>query len=169
MDRKTFWRSAFNWGCTGGAVLFVVALAEWGIGLSGGVGTLLTAIILGVLIFVTGRRNAAMSSPQQGYPYGRAIGFVLAMMLFVGLVYGIGQYFLMNVIAPEYYDSQLAAYMSHMPAAYQEMLPTMLSMMKSPMLLIFSGIFAMEFWGLFVGLIVCAFVTRRPDIFASQE
>jgi hypothetical protein len=175
MTTKEFWKSASNWGFIGGAALFVANLIGWGLKLEAGnswLYELLIFLVLCPLIIVTGRRNAAAAGAA-GYSYGRAVGYVFAVMLFAGIVYGVGRTLMTNFIAESYYtelfsgqiDKGLAVYQS--TPMYDSMRDTMLGMNRNPFWLIFSGVFEMVFKGGFLGLVVCAFVTRRPDIFAG--
>lgn len=179
MTKKDFWRSALEWGTIAGAALFVMNLIGWGLKLETGrswLYELLLFIVICPLIIYTGRRNARLAGPQ-GYPYGRAVGYVFAMMMFAGIVYGMGRFLMVNFIAREYYDALNAGALETMLAVYratplyeqvlagQDMA---LRMMANPFVLIFQGVFNLVVKGGFLGLILCAFLKKNPDIFASQ-
>ncbi len=165
LSKKVFWTRAFEWGALGGVVLFLISLltvlAGWQAGFAA---TLITVLIYAALIYVTGRQNAVIAG-RDGYPYARAFGFALAMMLFVGLVSGIGAWFLQNVIAPEYFAAQVAEAMAM--AGGGEMSSMMAGMMGNPFVVILSSVLSALFIGGLVGLVVCAFVTRKPDVFGE--
>lgn len=168
LDKKTFWKNALNWGCLLGVVLFLISLAWALLGLkSGFANTVLTVAVIAAVIFVSGRQNAALAD-KAGYPYARAFGFVLATMLFAGVLVGIGSWFLQHIIAPEYYEAQLAAGLAAAGPQAEEAAGMMAGVMKNPIVMLFSGVLSMVFMGGLTGLVVCAFVTRKPDMFAAE-
>ncbi len=177
MTRKQFWQGASNWGFLGGAALFGVNLIGWALKLETNlpwVYELLTAAVLLPLIVVTGRRNAAASGAA-GWPFGRAWGFVVAMMMFAGVVYGVGRFLLTNFIAPEYYGvmnetlvaEAMKLYGPSMQAMMADVSPMMGAMMRNPFYLIFQAVVELIFKGGFLGLVLCPIFTRKPDIFAD--
>ena len=180
MTTKQFWQSASNRGLIGGAALFVMNLIGWGLKLETG-GTwlyeLLLFIVICPLIIYTARKNAKLSGAE-GYPYGRAVGFVFAMMLFAGIVYGVGRYLMVNFIAPEYYEALNAKSMDAVLQVYYNtpmydqllsMRETALGWMRNPLYLIFSEVFNLAIKGGFLGLILCAFLQKKPDLFAAAQ
>ncbi|MDR0907002.1 MAG: DUF4199 domain-containing protein [Rikenellaceae bacterium] len=178
MTKKQFWQAASNWGFMGGAALFVMNLVAWALRLEDGNSwayELLQFLVICPLIIVTGRRNARLAGAE-GYSYGRAVGFVFAMMMFAGIVYGVGRFLLMNFIAPEYYDALNAKSFEAALAMYAnlpqydtilEQTNSMLRLLTNPVVLIFQGVFELVIKGGFLGLVLCAFFTRKPDIFAE--
>ena len=178
MTNKQFWQSASNWGFLGGAALFAANLIGWGLKLEAtgsALYELLLFVVLCPLIIVTGRRNAAAAGGT-GYPYSRAIGYVFAMMMFAGVVYGVGRFLMVNFIAAEYYaeinsraiDTALTVYRS--TPMYDQVLAmrdTALGWFRNPFYLIFASVVEMVFKGGFLGLVLCAFVVRKPDIFGG--
>jgi divalent metal cation (Fe/Co/Zn/Cd) transporter len=179
MTKKQFWQGASNWGLICGATLFVVSLAGWAFKseslLSGGLRELMLLIVFISVILVSGRRNAALTG-SEGYPYGRAVGFVFAMMMFAGIVCGVGQFVLTNLIARDYFDAFNASRMDAALAMYQStpMYEQVLASrdiavrwMANPIFLIFGSVFELVFKGGFLGLILGAFIKKNPDIFAG--
>lgn len=168
MDKKSFWMNALNWGCLAGVALFVLRLVMVLLKFeSPVVDTVLTVAILAGVIYVSGRANAAAAGGY-GYSYARAIGFVFATMLFAGLVVGIGNWFLQNIIAPEYFDVQMAEALAKAGPQAEEAAGMMGGIMKSPIVVILGGVIGTMFIGGLIGLVVCAFVTRKPDVFAAE-
>lgn len=176
-----FWRSAFRWGCVCGVELIAVNLiglffeletnASW-------VYELLMMAVLVPLILYAGRRNAASATPSVGYTYGRAIGFVFAAMLFAGVVYGLGKWLIINFVGPEYYAALHERLFENMLTVYNgtpmmeqmiDMRDMMLGMMRGPVFLVFQTVVELVFKGGFLGLVLCSFVVRRPDIFAGGD
>jgi hypothetical protein len=182
--KSSFWQEASRWGFVGGLALFVMNLLAWALKLEANDNSwmkeLLHFIVICPLIIYTGRRNARAAGPL-GYSYGRAVGFVFALMMFAGIVYGVGQFLMMNIIAPEYYDAMnlqnLEATMAELSKSLSgeqldmviQQQKMMQRMMTNPFVLILSGIFEMMIKGGFLGLVLCAFFTRKPDIFADKS
>ena len=178
MDKKHFWQSASNWGFLGGAALFVVNLIGWGLKLETAmpwVYELLLLVVIAALIVVPGRRNA-IAAGDKGYTYGQAVSFIFATMLFAGIVYGVGRFLMTNFIALDYYSAMYGEQIDKGLLIYQstpmfdqmlEMRDRMVGWMRNPFFLIFAGVWEMVFKGGFLGLIVAAFLTRRPNIFAE--
>lgn len=178
MTGKQFWQTASNWGFLGGAALFAMNIIGWALKLEAShewLYELLMFIVICPLIIYTGKKNAAASGAE-GYSYGRAVGFVFAMMMFAGIVYGVGRFLMINFIGPEYYgemnakaiDAIIMIYsntpMFDMMADQREM---MLGWLSNPFYLIFEGVLGLVMRGGFLGLVLCAFVQKRPDIFAG--
>ncbi len=138
---------------------------------------LLIFIVVCPLIIVTGRRNAALAGPE-GYSYSRAVGYVFALMMFAGIVYGVGRFLMVNYISHEYYDALNTAAMDAAMTVYRgtamesqmaTMRPQALRVMSNPLFLIFSSVFNLVIKGGFLGLIFSAFFKRNPDIFADRS
>lgn len=176
MTRKQFWQSASNWGFTGGLALFVVTLISWGFrfeekGMTWPIELMHFAVIASLIVY-TGRRNAA-NAGAEGYGYARAVSYVFAMLMFAGIVYGIGRYLMVDLIARDYYEAINAKQIEVMVRAYQgapmgEQVRTMAEgMMTNPVFLIFTGILELVIKGGFLGLILCAFLYKKPDMFAG--
>jgi hypothetical protein len=184
MTKKDFWRMASRWGMIGGVALFVMNLIAMALELeANGHSTmkeLLHFIVICPLIIITAKQNARLAGAE-GYSYGRAVGFVFATMMFAGIVYGVGQFFLMNFIAPDYFDAvnaknletSLAAMSASLSGEQLDMIIQQQTMMQrwatNPFILIFSGIFEMVIKGGFLGLVLCGFLYRKPDIFADTQ
>lgn len=174
-DKKHFWQSASNWGFLGGMALFVVNLVGWGLKLDHSlVYELLMFAVICSLVVVTGRRNAAAAG-DAGYSYGRAVGFIFAMMLFAGVVYGVGRFLMTNFIALEYYNEINGAFANAFVAGYNASAPVKVSpdqvigWMRNPFVLIFAGVWEMVFKGGFLGLVAAAFFVKKPDIFGGGQ
>lgn len=137
---------------------------------------LLLFIVICPMIIYTGKRNARTAGPE-GYSYGRAVGFVFAMMMFTGIVYGVGRFLMINFVGAEYYspliEEQANIFIrgfSSNEALFDAMIAKkefIISLMKNPFLLIIGNIVDLVIKGGFLGLILCAFVYTKPDIFAQ--
>lgn len=180
MTKKQFWQSASNWGMVCGVGLFVISLMSWALKFTtGGFNwpeLLRFGLIFGLILY-TGRRNAAVAGAE-GYSYGRAVGFVFAMMMFAGIVAGVGEFLMSNFIARDYYDGINAAQIETALRVYQgtpmesriaSMSGQMARMLSNPFVLIFSAIINCVIKGGFLGLILGAFVKRNPHVFAADN
>ena len=177
MTKKQLWQTASNWGFLVGAGLFAMNLIGWGLKLettNSWLYELLLFIVICPMIIYTGKRNAHHSG-SEGYSYGRAVGFVFAMMMFAGIVYGVGRFLIINFMGLEYYSVLNATAIDNAFVLYRnfpqfdtmlEMRSTMLAWLRNPFYLIFEGVVGMVFRGGFLGLVLCAFVYTKPDIFA---
>jgi hypothetical protein len=171
MDSKKFWQSALNWGFLTGAGLFIMNLIGWAFKLettNSWLYELLLFVVICPAIIYTGKQNAAHSGPA-GYSYGQAIGFVFAMMMFAGVVYGVGRFLIINFMGVEYYSTlnELAA--EQVVSIYRGMIgqEMVLRMLRNPFYLIFESVIGMVSRGGFLGLVLCAFVYTKPDLFAT--
>lgn len=176
MTKKQFWQSASNWGMICGVALFVVSLISWALKLEmnkmNWIVELMHFVVICPAILYTGYRNARLTGPE-GYPYGRAVGYMFAMLMFAGIVYGMGRFLLVNFIAREYYDAINASAMEAMLAAAQgspvaEQIRSMGRWMTNPIILIIGGVIEMVVKGGVLGLVLAAFFTKKPDIFAAN-
>ncbi len=182
MTKKQFWQAASNWGFLVGAGLFAMNIIGWALKLEANHSWLYELLLFAVIcpmIVYTGKRNARHAGPE-GYSYGRAVGFVFAMMAFAGIVYGVGQFLMYNFIAPEYYGKMIedaidsfgmgmaAAGNSSIIDFFVENRDTYIGMMKNPFVLIFSNVINIAAKGGFLGLVLCAFIYTKPDIFAQS-
>ena len=176
---KVFWTEALTGGLVIGVVLFVWDLIGYFFDMpvkASGLASFVQFLILALGIYYFSRRMREFRGPVLGYPYGTAFGFTMGMMLFVGLVYGIGEFFLQVVIAPEYY-SGLREYVLLNSGLDESLIEQSLELMeesafsrimKNPIVFVFSGIFTMIIYGGLVGLIISAFVKRPADPFAGN-
>jgi hypothetical protein len=176
MTKKEFWKRASNWGMICGLALFAVSLISWGFQFEarkiGWPIELMHFAVICPLILYTGFRNARMSDPQVGYPYSRAVGYIFAMLMFAGIVYGTGRFLMTNFIARDYYDAINMEAMQRMVDMYQAPMADQVErmytvLMTNPISLILLGVIEMVIKGGFLGLIVCAFLTKKPDFFAA--
>jgi hypothetical protein len=175
MTKKDFWRSALNWGSILGAALFVMGLVSWALKIEqnemGWAKELLHFVVICPAILYTGVRNARLSGPA-GYPYGRAVGYIFAMMMFAGVVYGIGQFLMVNFIAREYYDAIMetgrAALDAYRNTPQYDMMVSMTRWGTNPIVLIISGVLEMVVKGGLLGLVLAAFFKKNPEMFANE-
>lgn len=182
MTKKHFWQTSSNWGFLTGIFLFAMNLVSWMLKLEANghdwAHELLLFLVICPVIIISARRNAAAAGPE-GYSYGRAVGFVFATMMFAGIIYGVGLFLMFNFIAVDYYIPMLEKssndFISGMAAANPaltdqaiEIWDLMIRIVKNPFVLIFIGMLYITAKGGILGLVLCAFLYRKPDIFAQQ-
>lgn len=174
MTKKDFWKSAMIWGAVCGLALFAISILSWALKLDenkmGMIAELLRFGVIFTVIFYTGRRNAALSGAE-GYPYGRAVGYVFALMLFAGIVAGVGEFLMANFIARDYYDALYATQISAMVAvnpAIAQMSDQIIRMLANPFVLILGSVFNYVIKGGVLGLIFAAVVKKNPGVFISD-
>lgn len=181
MTKKQFWRNASNMGFVGGMALVGVNIVGWALRLetihAGWPYELLLFAAICPLILVTGRRNAALAGAE-GYPFGRAMGYVFALMMFAGIVYGAGRFLLVNFIARDFYDAFNATSIEAAMQLYrgtplesqaEAMRGQMVRMLANPFVIIVSSVVSFVFKGGFLGLILAPIFTRKPDMFADRS
>lgn len=159
-----------------GAVVVAVSYIKAWLAMSGSsVGALFTLVELAAVVYCIYRfskERSLLYDSAAGYSYGQNMGFVVAMMLLAGFIYGVGYYFLVNHVAPGFGETMAEASAQAAVVMYgdqgEAMLGMLDTMMANPFFWIFYGVTAMIIYGGLIGLFVSAFVKRRPDIFANN-
>ena len=171
-----FWRDAAKGGIIIGAIVIAATYIKAWLAMSGsGMGTLFTLLeLVAVVYFVyrLSKQRSMLYDSATGYSYGQNMGFVMAVMLLAGVIYGIGYYFLVNHIFSDYgaimiEASEKAAYTMYGDMA-DAIVGQMYAMLANPIFWLFYGVFAMVIYGGIIGLFVSAFTKRRPDVFANN-
>lgn len=180
MEEKTIpnlWSAAARAGLyTGGAVILVSIVgallrlditASW-------LMSLLTyvAIAAGLYIFASCR---AGSYGARGFTYGQSMGYMLAILLFAGILIGAASYVMHALIWPEYYreaiETAVGRRLAKIPGIKMEQIEDGMAMgfrmMKNPLVMIFSGTFNTVFIGGLMSLILSVFVQKKGDPFAE--
>ncbi|MCD8185211.1 MAG: DUF4199 domain-containing protein [Rikenellaceae bacterium] len=175
---KIFWTEALTGGLVLGVALFFWDLIGYWLDLplkNSGIASLVQFILITGGIVYFSRRMREFRGPALGFPYGSVFGFTMALMLFTGMVYGVGVFFLQVVIAPGYFVElfEMALVNSSLSEAMIEqtldMRESMSALMKNPIVYLFSGIFTMVIYGGLVGLIAATFIRRPADPFAGEQ
>ena len=180
MNDRIFWSRAANYGLLLGLAVFAVSLLSWAFKLENSAWiseAMLFAVLLGG-IWITAGLNVEASG-EQGYSYGRSVGFVFALMLFTAVVAGVGDFLLRAYIAPEYYLEQLqrafdmvAASGGGLPSTMQT-LDTARKMseelMTNPMFLIFSEMINLGIKGGFLGIVMSAFLKKDSAVPQNRQ
>lgn len=170
--RKIFWRDALLSGTKIGLVSVACSIVIMLLGKNAGIMPFLERVIYFSLIFVFVRKHSWKYSPEEGFSFGRAYGFVLAMLLFVGVIQGVYSAVVANYfMGPELLASLDGAMVELQQSGLytQEMLGSAYETMKTltfnPFAATISAVLGVEFSGLIIGLFVALFTRRRPDFF----
>lgn len=176
--KKLYWTEAATGGLILGVAMFVLSFISYYFDFGLDYGSVISVIqiaIIAVAIYLMGRRMAQFRGSRLGFTYGQAMGYTLALMLFTGFIYGLGEYFLQIVIDPAYFDElfEAALYKSGQSEKLIEQAvaakESMGQMLQNPAVMVISGMFSMLFTGGVVGLIVSIFIKKAPDPFADDE
>lgn len=166
---KTAWREA----ATGGLWLGVVFCGLLGLGYlwreNAGLALLASMLqfaVLFVLPFLYTRKLAGFYGTA-GFTYTQGLSFIIRLMLFAGVITGLGQFILQNYVDPEYYR-EVTEKSAVIWKFSSEQLEAMLVAMRNPLLMILGGIFSMVLYGGLMGLFVAVFTKRQPDPFGGD-
>lgn len=119
-----------------------------------------------------GKKAAAIKDPEgMGYSYGQAFGFSIIVLLLSGIIVGISQWLLQNVIDPEFYAKlykEAAEQMvTLMPNASDEQIKAMQAsqqMMRQMWAVIGASMISMLMLGGLVALATSVVIKRKPSI-----
>ncbi len=132
-------------------------------------------VVFVLLLYGFVRRMAGIAAPEEGFPFGRCMGFVMAMMLFTGVISGIEQTIVNRTVAGrENITGMIDETMSilggiYTPEQMDAMYESLYSLMMNPMMQVFAGIISWVIYGGIVGLFVSAIAQRRPQLFPPEE
>ena len=178
ITNKVFWNEALKGGTIIGLVSVAFSLMGWliaksGVGFWGGFVSLASTLVFVALVYAFTKKISASSPAAYGFSYGRSVGFVIAMMLFAGVLKGLYMTVMNNVVDPEAITRSIDEVMVLMQdfiadEQFDAMYSLMPKMMRNPFYLIFASVINMVVGGLIVGLIVSAFTKRDPDLFADE-
>ena len=90
MNQTNFWNDAAKYGAVIGGASAVCSLLGDATG-AGFFGLIGLALYIGLLLYYTRKRATSRSTREEEYGYGRRLGFIVAMALFVGVIYDLGQ------------------------------------------------------------------------------
>ena len=105
---------------------------------------------------------------------GRAVGFVVSMMLFAGVISGVYSSVMANFFIKEEILASVDQVMAQMQDLYTaDQFDNLYTMMQkaviNPLYLTISSIISNCFTGLLIGVLVGFLTRRRPDIFADTN
>ena len=111
----------------------------------------------------------------RGFTYGAAFGFSMLVLLVSGILVGLCQWFMTNVVDPAYYAEAnrkaIELVIQSNPAIGDAMIEGMQkgqAMMSSIWMMVFAGMFTMVFQGGLVALVTSTFVKRPPNPFDER-
>lgn len=174
--KKTFWSDAAKAGFVLGILSALLMVAAWVFKLDGSLSWLnniLSYVIIIGCLYVFGKKRAAVHG-DAGFSYGQSLSFIIASMLFAGVIIGLATYLMQSVVAPEYYQelrdvAVMNAGIDVDSAEYEMSMSMVDKMMNNPVTMVFAGMIGMIFSGFFIGLIISIFVKKQPNIFAENK
>jgi len=155
-------------------VLMALAVMDWQLKISlygSSAMNFLQFVVLATLLCIFTRRKA-ISKGDEGMTYSSALGYIVSMMLFAGIIISIFQYIMQNYIAVDYYREIMdyailkAGIDINSPAVERSMALTQ-KLQSNIVLVVLSTMFVMMLYGTVIGLIAAAFLKRKPNIFAD--
>lgn len=173
ITRKIFWTEAMKGGTIIGLAVTAFKLAQSSLGLGLWIGMVSLAVFI-LLLYGFTKKIATMASAEDGFPFNRCMGFVLAMMIFVGVIQGVYQTIMNTLVDTEIVVSAIDSSMAmlqdvYTPAQFDVMYDTTYKMMFNPLAQVFVGVFAYFIQGGIAGLFVSVFAQRKPNIFATSN
>lgn len=181
MTKKQYWYEALVGGTIVGVVSVAFSIVLQLLGGSNAEPTLLTKVINFLSVFVTitllfglTRRFAVQHTAEEGFSMGRAVGFVVSMMLFAGIISGVYS----SVMANYFIKDEILASVDQVMVQLQDLytadqFDNLYSMMQkaviNPLYLTISSVISNCFTGLLIGVLVGFLTRRRPDIFADTN
>lgn len=177
MSNNSFWNQAARDGAIVGCAYAVLRLLSDLLVTAklGGMGNVLNIVTIACLVFLyyrfTARRAALRATPEEGYGYGKCLGYIAAMSLFAGVIMAAYAVAASLILFPEAYAATYQATFSQMAAmGYPEdAIAQMYAMAKSPAVIAFSMVLGTCFQGLLMGLIIAAFVKRPAQPFGPRN
>jgi len=125
--------------------------------------SLLNFLLLAGFILFYGRRMSAFCGAQ-GYTFLQSFGFSLKMMMFAGILAGLGQFIMQTYVDPQYYRDLIESALreSGFSQAQIDLTMEVAIDQRNPFLMIISGAMSMILYGGLIGLLVALFI-RRPS------
>ena len=171
MRNDNFWNDVVKYGAILGAVAIVfdvLGAVRQNMLLS--IGSLAAFIVL--VFYFTKRRATLYGNDEQGYSYGRCMGFIVCMMLVAGLLQGIYTVVASKWLFVEKYQEATSLMVASLESTgfyTAEMLEKVVKITQNPAVTVFSSILGAVIKGAFFGLFIAAFTRREPNIFAEPK
>lgn len=163
MNQTNFWNDAAKYGAVIGGASAACSLLGDATG-SGIFGLAGFALYIGLLVYYTRKRATACSSPEEEYGYGRRLGFIVAMALFVGIINAAYAILASRILFADKYTAvyeQTFAALAKTGLYTGEMIARITQMMQSPLWLTFSSVVGQLILGLLFGLVLAAIAQPR--------
>ena len=129
-------------------------------------------LFVGLLTWFTKCRVARYATDEEGYGYGRCLGFIVAVMLCAGFIEGAFVSVAANWLFAAKYDASIAQSISLLEETgfyTADMLEQMTRWLHSPLWLILGTMFGSAVKGAFFGLFIAAFARREARPFANNN
>ncbi len=165
------WMSAAKDGMIYGLVLVVCLIICWTLRLDiehPSTTGLINFLSIGACVYYFANRRASQFT-KTGFGFAQSMGYILAMALFAGFIYGAGSFLMWNYVAVDYYQEIMNLSIANIdPEQFGEQLTEgavelTRSLTKKPSIMIFAGIFNILTYSCFVGILVSVFVKKLPQ------
>ncbi|WP_417012767.1 DUF4199 family protein [Alistipes sp.] len=163
MNQTNFWNDAAKCGAVIGGIWAASSLLSDATGL-GVFGLIGFAMYLWLLIRYARRRAAALSTPDEEYGYGKRLGFIVAMTLFVGIINAAYTILASRILFTAKYAAaydQMFAVLAKSGFYTNEMIAQVSRMVQSPLMITLSTILGQLLLGLLFGLVLAAIAQPR--------
>lgn len=177
--KKISWKEAATGGLYLGAVMVLLSAGDYLLRDTA------VALLPGVLRFLAiltfsyhFTRRISYLYADDGFSFTQSIGFILKMMIFAGVIAGLGQCVMVNYVAPEYYYgilrdgfmTQTQSFgMNFSEEQLEALLKVYMPMIKNPLVMAVSGIFNMVIFGGLLGVMVSVFTKRPANPYAGDN
>lgn len=173
---KSFWRDAIGNGLiTGSMLLLCVLINEFTEHeLVNVIGVVQFVALAGSIYIFT--RQRSLKYGDGGFSFSQSMAYIVVMMVFTGLLTGIGDYVSYVFISPDYYGPLIEEAMDS-NRAYQmydgEMLEwlrvVIRAMYRNPVFFMFAGVIGKIIYGGLIGLFASSLIKREPVVTGTNE
>lgn len=169
---NTFLRSTMTMGLITGLILIIYTLLLYATD-----NLLNPNFFLGILNYliliagiVIGTRNFRDQSLEGYISYGKALGYGVVLCVFTGIVFGIFNYLLYEVIDPDLMEKSMKVIQEEMlnrglPADQVETMSEMQRNFRTPFMMMIGSVFTYAFLGLIFSLVTSAFLKKDKPMF----
>lgn len=105
-----------------------------------------------------------VSQYNKSVTFGRALGLIVLMMAFAGIIYGTATFLMYNYFAPEYYQQifeEAVRVLNLSDVNSQQMMMNYNMYIESPILALVSAVFSMLIYGIFPALVIASIVRTK--------
>jgi len=169
---NTFLKSTMTLGLITGLILIIYTLLLYATGNMLKPSFFLSTLNYLILIvgIVIGTRNYRDQSLGGYISYGKALGYGVVLCVFTGIVFGIFNYLLYEVIDPGLMEESMKVIQEEMlnqglPADQVEAMSDMQSRFRTPFMMMIGSVFTYAFLGLIFSLVTSAFLKKEEPMF----